>query len=88
VSQCLRTLVNGWEGLHKQRGAVALEYLPAYVPDLNTMRSSRSPLWHHAMPSCCATDFGELKARACRIFRSRQRRSKLVRAFWWQAALF
>jgi transposase len=55
-----------------QGGAIALEYLPAYAPDLNPVEC----IWGH------------LKRRARRNLRSMQRRPTLVRAFWKQAELF
>jgi transposase len=71
-----------------QRGAIALEYLPAYAPELNPVECVWGYLKHHAMPNYRAADFGDLKHRARRNLRSMQRRSKLVRAFWQQAELF
>jgi transposase len=72
----------------EQRGAIALEYLPAYAPELNPVECIWGYRTHHAMPNHCAADFGAPKHRARRNLRSMQRRSKLVRAFWKQAELF
>lgn len=71
-----------------QRGAIALEYLPAYAPELNPVECIWGDLKHHAMPNYCAAVFGDLKRRARRNLRSMQRRSTLVQAFWKQAELF
>jgi len=37
-----------------QRGAIALEYLPAYAPELNPVECIWGYLKHHAMPNYCA----------------------------------
>jgi len=71
-----------------QRGAITLEYLPAYVPELNPVECIWGYLKHHAMPNFCARDLGDLAHRARRHLRSMQRRSTLVRAFQRQAELF
>lgn len=71
-----------------QGGAITLQYLPAYAPDLNPVECIWGYLKHHAMPNYCAADFGDLKHRARHNLRSMQRRPTLVRAFWKQAELF
>lgn len=71
-----------------QRGAIALEYLPAYAPELNPVEYIWGYLKHHAMPNFCARDLGDLAHRARGQLRSMQRRSTLVCAFWRQAELF
>ena len=70
-----------------QCGAIALEYLPAYAPELNPAEYIWGYLKHHAMPNYCARDLGDLAHRARRHLRSMQRRPTLVRAFWQQAQL-
>jgi transposase len=55
-----------------QRDAIALEYLPAYAPELHPVEC----IW------------GYLKQRARRSLRSMQRRPMLVRAFSRQAEPF
>jgi transposase len=67
---------------------IALEYLPAYAPELNPVEYIWGYLKHHAMPNFCARDLGDLKRRASRSLRSMQRRATLVTAFWQQAELF
>ena len=71
-----------------QCGAIALEFLPAYAPELNPVEHIWGYLKHHAMPNFCARDLGHLAHRARRHLRSMQRRSTLVCAFWRQAELF
>jgi transposase len=71
-----------------QRGAIALEFLPAYAPELNPVECIWGYLKHHAMPNYCARNLGDLAHRARRSLRSMQRRSTLVCAFWRQAELF
>jgi transposase len=70
-----------------QGGAIALEFLPAYAPELNPAEYVWGYLKHHAMPNYCARDLGDLALRARRNLRSMQRRPTLVRAFWQQAEL-
>lgn len=71
-----------------QRGRIALEFLPAYAPEMNPVECVWGYLKHHAMPNYCARDLGDLAVRASRNLRSMQRRPTLVRAFWQQAELF
>jgi transposase len=71
-----------------QRGQIALEYLPAYAPELNPVEYIWGYLKRHAMPNYCARDLTDLKHRACSRLRSMQRRVTLVTAFWQQAELF
>ena len=61
-----------------QRGALALEFLPAYAPELNPVECIWGYLKQHAMPNFCARDLGHLARRARRHLRSMQRRSTLV----------
>jgi transposase len=78
-------LVNSY--VEAQRGAIALEYLPAYAPELNPAEYVWGYLKHHAMPNYCARDLGDLAHCARRNLRSMQHRPTLVRAFWQQAEL-
>jgi len=71
-----------------QRGAIALEFLPAYAPELNPTECVWGYLKHHAMPNYCAADLADLSRHARSRLRSMQRRPTLVRAFWQQAELF
>lgn len=74
--------------IEAQRGAIALEFLPAYAPELNPVEFIWGYLKQHAMPNYCAKDLSDLAHRARRNLRSMQRRSTLVYAFWQQAELF
>ena len=74
--------------VEEQRGAIALEYLPPYAPELNPVEYIWAYLKSHAMPNFCARDLGELRHHASSRLRSMQRRTTLVRAFWRQAELF
>ena len=69
-------------------GHIALEYLPAYAPELNPVEYVWGYLKHHAMPNYCARDLADLRQLASRNLRSMQRRRTLVTAFWKQAELF
>jgi transposase len=74
--------------IEAQRGQIALEFLPAYAPEMNPVECVWGYLKHHAMPNYCARDLSDLGVRASRNLRSMQRRPTLVRAFWQQAELF
>lgn len=73
------------EQLH---GAIALEHLPAYAPELNPVEYIWGYLKHHAMPNYCAADFEDVSNQARSNLRSMQRRRTLIGAFWKQAELF
>lgn len=89
-----------WDGLaaHRSRrvisyvdalkGAIQLERLPAYAPELNPVEYIWAYLKSHALPNYCARDFAELTTTARRKLASMQRRRTLVAAFWRQAELF
>ncbi len=76
------------EHLEAQHGHIALEFLPAYAPELNPVEYIWGYLKHHALPNYCARDLRELAMHARRNLRSMQRRPMLVHAFWQQAELF
>ena len=69
------------EYIEAQRGAIALEFLPAYAPELNPVECIWGYLKSHAMPNFCARDLTHLKRHASSRLRSMQRRSSLVTAF-------
>jgi transposase len=79
-------LVNQY--VEQQHGNIALEYLPAYAPELNPVERIWGYLKTHAMPNFCARDLGDLAYAARRRLRSMQRRPMLVSAFWKQTELF
>src|SRR5271170_6546321 len=88
-----------WDGLPAHRsklvrdyveslnGAIQLEYLPAYAPELNPTEYIWGHLKHHELGNFCARTFGELTYRTRNRLRSMQRRHTLVTAFWQQAEL-
>lgn len=88
-----------WDGLraHQSRlvrafveatqGAIQLERLPAYAPELNPVEYIWGYLKQHALANFCAHDFHQLTDMARQKLRSMQRRSTLVTAFWKQAEL-
>jgi transposase len=94
-----RRLLVIWDGLaaHRSRavrafidrlnGAIQLERLPAYAPELNPVEYVWGYLKQHAMANFCAHDLAQLSEVARRKLRSMQRRRTLVSAFWKQAEL-
>ena len=74
--------------VEQRHGDFALEYLPAYAPELNPVECIWGYLKSHEMPNFCAKDLGHLKHAARSRLRSMQRRTTLVGAFWRQAELF
>lgn len=97
--QIRRPLLVIWDGLPAHRsalvreyleslnGAVQIEQLPGYAPELNPAEYIWGHLKHHELPNHCAPTFGELKTRARNRLRSMQRRPTLITAFWQQAEL-
>ena len=76
------------EFVDEQRGAIAIEYLPPYAPELNPVEHIWGYLKSHAMPNFCARDLTDLRTHASSRLRSMQRRTTLITAFWQQAELF
>jgi transposase len=76
------------EFVARQRGRLALEYLPAYAPELNPVEYVWGYWKHHELPNFCPRDFGQLSYHARRALRRMRRRPTLVMAFWEQANLF
>lgn len=72
----------------RQKGAVVVEYLPAYAPELNPVEYIWGYWKHHELPNFCPKTFGELSYQAIRALKRMRRRSKLITAFWAQAELF
>ncbi|MFZ1099238.1 MAG: IS630 family transposase [Steroidobacteraceae bacterium] len=97
--QIRRKVLVIWDGLpaHRSRvvrdyieslkGAIQLEYLPAYAPELNPTEYIWGHLKHHELANFCARTFGELTCRTRNRLRSMQRRQTLISAFWQQAEL-
>jgi transposase len=88
-----------WDGLpvYKSRlvreyvdslnGAIQLEVMPAYAPELNPVEYFWGHLKHRELGNFCPSGFGQLSHYARRRLQSMQRRSSLVTAFWTQAEL-
>jgi transposase len=97
--QIRRPLLVIWDGLPAHRsalvreyleslnGAVQIEQLPGYAPELNPTEYIWGHLKHHELANLCAPTFGELKTCARNRLRSMQRRPTLITAFWQQAEL-
>ena len=73
--------------LEALKGAVQVESLPPYAPELNPAEYIWGHLKHHELPNRCAQNMTDLKTNTRNRLRSMQRRSTLVRAFWQQAEL-
>ena len=97
--QIRRKVLVIWDGLPAHRshvvrdyveslkGAIQLEYLPAYAPELNPTEYIWGHLKHHELGNFCARTFGELTCRTRNRLRSMQHRHTLITAFWQQAEL-
>ena len=89
-----------WDGLpvHRSRlvrdyvaahaGQIALEFLPAYAPELNPVEYIWGYCKQHELPNFCAKDFAQLSQAARRALSRMRRRPTLVTSFWSQAELF
>jgi len=89
-----------WDGLRSHRsrmvsefvtatrGRLALEFLPAYAPELNPVEYLWGYWKHHELPNFCPKSFFELSLHARNALRRMRRRPTLVTAFWKQAELF
>jgi len=71
-----------------QNGRIALEFLPAYAPELNAVEYLWGYWKHHELPNFCPKTFSELSIHAVRALKRMRRRPKLIVAFWKQAELF
>lgn len=97
--QIKRKLLVIWDGLpaHRSRlvrnyldqlnGAIQIEPLPGYAPELNPTEYVWGYLKQHELPNLCAQDFSQLTAFARTRLKSMQRRPTLITAFWKQAEL-
>jgi len=75
------------EFVASQQGRLALDYLPAYAPELNPVEYIWGYWKHHELPNFCPHDFAQLSYQARRALRRMRRRPRLVRSFWRQAQL-
>lgn len=71
-----------------QNGRIALEFLPAYAPELNAVEYLWGYWKQHELPNFCPKTFSELSIHAVRALKRMRRRPKLIVAFWKQAELF
>ena len=97
--QIRRKILIIWDGLpvHKSRfvrdyvdslnGAMQLEVMPAYAPELNPVEYIWGHLKHRELGNFCPAAFHQLKPYARNRLKSMQRRPALVTAFWKQAEL-
>ena len=87
-----------WDGLraHKSNivrdyvegdGAIQIEFLPAYAPELNPTEYIWGYLKTREIGNLCARHLEPVRQLASRRLRSMQRRTTLVQAFWKQAQL-
>lgn len=71
-----------------QDGALVLEFLPGYAPELNPVEHIWAHLKRHEIPNLCPRELWQLSDAAKRALRRMRRRPQLVVAFWKQAELF
>jgi transposase len=74
--------------LGRQNGAIVVERLPAYAPELNPVEYIWGYWKHHELPNFCPKTFTELSYHAIKALKRMRRRAKLITAFWQQAELF
>ena len=72
----------------EQKGAIVIEYLPAYAPELNPVEYLWGYWKHHELPNFCPKTFTELSYHAVKALKRMRRRPRLITAFWKQAELF
>ena len=70
------------------QGWIAIEYLPAYAPELNPVEYLWGHWKHHELPNVCPADLWQLSAGARRTLRRLRRRPRLITAFWKQSSLW
>jgi len=73
--------------VESQAGALQLEFLPPYAPELNPVEYLWAHWKQHEVPNFCPKTFDQLSAFARAKLRRTQRRRALVAAFWKQAEL-
>jgi transposase len=71
-----------------QHDRVAVEWLPAYAPELNPVEYIWGHLKDHEIPNVCRKNFWDLSHHARRGLRRMRRRRSLIRAFWVPTGLF
>ena len=75
------------EFIELSEGHIVTEHLPAYVPELNPVEYIWSYWKQHELPNVCPKDHGQLSRRARQALRRRQRKPRLVTAFWKPSSL-
>lgn len=97
--QIKRRLLVIWDGLpahgsrlvkdylERLQGAIQIERLPSYAPELNPVEYIWGYLKQHELGNLCAQDFASLSDFARRRLKSMQRRPTLITAFWKQSEL-
>lgn len=73
--------------VESRNGALQLEFLPGYAPELNPVEAIWCHLKPHEMANFLAEDFAHLNQFARNRLKSMQRRPRLIAAFWKQAEL-
>lgn len=71
-----------------QKGRIAVEYLPAYAPELNPVEYIWGYWKQRELPNVCPKDYWQLSQQARYTLRRMRRRPTLIAAFWKQASLF
>lgn len=71
-----------------QHGAIELEYLPAYAPELNPVEYLWGYCQQRERPNFCPKNFAQLGWAAKAALRRMRRCPRLVTSFWKQAELF
>jgi len=75
------------EWVDKQKGCIAIAFLPPYAPELNPVEAIWAYLKKHEIANLCLNSIGEVGQFARNRLKSMQRRPHLVTAFWKQAEL-
>ena len=75
------------EYVAKTKGAIWLERLPAYAPEINPVEYLWAHLKEHEICNLLARDGWELSLHATRALRRMRRRKNIIRACWVQAEL-
>jgi transposase len=70
------------------KGAIALEFLPGYAPELNPVEYLWGWLKRHALANFCPATMTELQNGARGKLKSAQRRCAIIACCWKQAELF
>jgi len=74
--------------IHTLNGAIDIQYLPAYAPELNPAEYIWAHLKQHELANFCPHNLWHLSTEARSALRSMQRRRTIITACWKQASLF